>query len=65
MATGCYNYSMTDKPKKRRLSKEEREAYSIVGRAGGRAVAKKLGKKGMSELGRRGAKTRWSNIKKK
>lgn len=44
---------------KRKLTKAEREAYAAVGRIGGRAVAKKLGKKGMAALGRKGAAKRW------
>lgn len=54
--------------KKEKLTEKEREAYAIVGRLGGKATAKKLGKKGMRELGKRGAKARWSkkvSVKKK
>lgn len=47
------------KNQKRKLSKEERDAFATVGRMGGRAIARKLGKKGMSELGKRGAAKRW------
>ena len=49
---------MNKKPKTR-LTKAERDAYAIVGRKGGRAIAKKLGKKGMAALGRKGAAKRW------
>jgi hypothetical protein len=31
---------------------------------GGKACYKKIGKAGMSELGKKGARTRWSNYKK-
>ena len=54
--------------KKVQLTEKEREAYAIIGRLGGMATAKKLGKKGMKELGKRGAKARWSKkvtVKKK
>ena len=47
------------KKSKTTLTKAEREAYAIVGRKGGKAIAKKLGKKGMSALGRKGAAKRW------
>ena len=40
-------------------TKAEKEAYAIVGRKGGRAIAKKLGKRGMAALGKRGAEKRW------
>ena len=55
---------MNDKPKIQ-LSKAERTAYALVGRVGGKATARKLGKKGMSNLGKLGAKKRWANNKKK
>lgn len=55
---------MTDKPK-RRLTKAERDAYAIMGRAGGRAFARKVGKKGMSALGKSGAKKRWASTSSK
>jgi len=44
---------------KRKITKEELVAYAIVGKAGGMAIAKKLGKKGMSALGKKGAEKRW------
>ena len=46
---------------KSRISKAEREAFALVGKRGGKAIAKKLGKKGMSALGKRGAAKRWPN----
>lgn len=49
--------------KKTRLTKAERDAYAIVGRAGGRATARKLGKTGMRALGKRGAEKRWGKGK--
>ncbi len=61
MAAGWYTKPMTatkHKPK-RRLTKAERDAYAIVGRAGGRATVRKVGKKGMAALGRAGATKRW------
>lgn len=47
---------------KRKLTKEERAAYALVGRVGGRAIFKKLGKKGMSSLGAKGAEARWKKV---
>jgi len=47
---------------KRKLTKEERAAYALVGRVGGRAIFKKLGKKGMSSLGTKGAQARWKKV---
>lgn len=44
---------------KQKITKKEREAYAIVGRVGGKATAKKLGRKGMKALGMRGAEKRW------
>lgn len=49
---------------KEKLTEKEREAYAIVGRLGGKAIAKKLGKKGMRELGKKGAKARWGKSRK-
>ena len=43
------------------LTKKEREAFAIVGGIGGRATAKRLGKKHMSTIGKRGAENRWKN----
>lgn len=45
---------------KRKLTQKEREAFAIVGGIGGRATAKRLGKKHMSEIGKRGANNRWN-----
>lgn len=53
----------TQTPKKR-IPKNVRDAYAIVGRAGGKASFKKNGKDGMSEIGKKGAKARWKNHKK-
>ena len=44
---------------KRKLTKEEKRAYAIVGSLGGKATAKKHGKKHMQEIGRKGAEKRW------
>jgi hypothetical protein len=48
-----------NKKNKSKISKEERAAYALVGSKGGKAIAKKLGKKGMSALGKKGAAKRW------
>lgn len=48
---------------KTKITKAEKEAYAIVGRKGGLAIAKKLGKKGMSALGKKGAAKRWPKKK--
>ena len=45
--------------KNKKLTAKEKEAYAIVGRLGGLATAKKLRRKGMSELGKKAAKVRW------
>jgi hypothetical protein len=59
------NKSMKTQKTKSRISKAEREAYAIVGKKGGLAIAKKLGKKGMSALGKAGAAKRWPKKKTK
>jgi hypothetical protein len=46
----------------KRITKEQRNAYAIVGRMGGLATAKKVGKKGMRELGKKGAAARKANL---
>ena len=51
------------KTKQRKPTKKESEAFSLVGRIGGKATFKKLGKKGMSELGKAGARKRWNTKK--
>lgn len=48
------------KTRKRNTTKEESAAFALVGRIGGKATFKKFGKKGMSALGKLGAKKRWS-----
>lgn len=48
------------KTRKRNPTKEESDAFALVGRIGGTATFKKVGKKGMSKLGKLGAKKRWS-----
>ncbi len=47
------------KKKQKKLTKAEREAYAIVGAAGGRACARKHGKKHMKKIGQSGASARW------
>lgn len=46
------------------IKKTAKEIRSELGRIGGKAIAKKLGRKGMAELGRKGALKRWKNQKK-
>lgn len=46
----------------KRITREQRDAYAIVGRIGGLATARKVGKKGMRELGRKGAAARKANL---
>ncbi len=41
------------------LTEKEHEAYALIGRHGGRATFKKIGKKGMSKIGLKGAQKRW------
>ena len=53
-----YNKKMN--PKK--LKKKNPQAQAL-GRLGGSAIAKKIGKRGMSALGKKGAKSRWSKSK--
>lgn len=43
----------------RKLSKKEKEAFAAIGRLGGKANAKKLGKEHMSKIGKMGADKRW------
>ena len=50
---------MTEKDKKRKPSKEVSAAFALVGSMGGKATAKKHGKKHMKEIGKRGAEKRW------
>lgn len=51
---------MTEKKLKKRVPKNVSDAYALVGSRGGRATVRKIGKKGMSALGKKGAKKRWS-----
>jgi general stress protein YciG len=44
---------------KQKITQKERDAYSIVGRYGGKANFKKHGKKHMSNIGKKGANNRW------
>jgi len=46
---------------KKKLTEQEREAYALVGRHGGRATFKKRGKEYMSKIGKKGAEKRWAN----
>lgn len=41
--------------------KQKNPHAQALGARGGRAILKKIGKKGMRELGERGAKARWKN----
>jgi general stress protein YciG len=51
--------------KNKNLTDQEREAFALVGRHGGRATFKKRGKKYMSSIGKEGAKKRWGSRKDK
>lgn len=55
---GRHKKTMTTK-----ITKAEKEAYALIGRKGGKAIARKLGKKGMSSLGKAGAAKRWPKKK--
>jgi len=44
--------------KQKTLTDAEREAYSLVGRHGGRAMFKKHGREHMSKIGKQGARSR-------
>lgn len=48
------------KTRKRNPTKEESDAFALVGRIGGKATFKKVGKRGMSALGKLGAQKRWN-----
>lgn len=52
---------MTKEKTKKTLTDQERQAFALVGRHGGRATFKKLGKKGMSAIGKMGAEKRWGS----
>ncbi len=47
----------------KRITQEQRDAFALVGSMGGKATFKKIGKKGMKELGEKGAAKRLANIK--
>lgn len=49
---------------KKKLSKKEREAYAIVASRMGKATLKKKGKKFFSQIGKKGAETRWGKAAK-
>jgi general stress protein YciG len=53
------------KNQKTKITQATRDAYSLVGRCGGRATFKKNGRKHMSEIGKLGAKKRWGKRSKK
>ena len=40
----------------KKLTKEQRDALASAGRIGGKAIFKKIGKKGMSALGKKGGR---------
>ncbi len=44
-----------------KLSKEARDAFRAVGKKGGKARAKNLTDEQLSEIGRKGAATRWAS----
>lgn len=43
----------------KKITKDQRDAFSAIGKMGGRAVARKRGKAYMARLGKRGADARW------
>lgn len=47
----------TKKPTPKKKAAEK--TYATVGSAGGKSTFKRIGKKGMAELGRKGAAKRW------
>lgn len=51
------------KQNKTKLTEQERAAYALVGRYGGRATFKKNGRAHMSKIGKMGAKERWKDKK--
>ena len=55
---------MTEKPKQH-ISQAERKAYALIGSVGGKASFKARGKKGMSDMGKKGAAKRWRKSPKK
>lgn len=55
----------TNKLMTKKLTKEEKEAYRIVQSIRGKASAKKAGKKGMSERGKKGVKARMATLRKR
>lgn len=38
---------------------QKKEAHKLMSSKGGNATVKKIGKKGMSEIGKKGAQVRW------
>lgn len=55
-----YNIHMVDKKNTDKKRSKASKAASAMGRLGGRALVKKRGKSHMSEIGKMGAKARWS-----
>ena len=50
----------TKKTTEKYTSKQKKEAGKILSSLGGQATFKKIGRSGMSEIGRKGAKKRWA-----
>ncbi len=46
------------------MKKEIIKKYSDLGKIGGKALVKKIGKEGMANLGKKGMASRWKNHKK-
>ena len=51
---------MKTKKTEKYTAKQKKEAGKILSSLGGRATFKKIGRSGMSEIGRKGAKKRWA-----
>ena len=50
----------TKKTTEKYTAKQKKEAGKILSSLGGRATYKKIGKEGMSAIGKKGAKKRWA-----
>ena len=57
----AYQQKNKMKNEKKNLTEQEREAYALVGRHGGRANFKKRGLEHMSKIGKKGARKRWGS----
>ena len=59
----AYQQKNKMKNEKKNLTEQEREAYALVGRHGGRALFKKKGRKHMVKIGKMAAEKRWGKKK--